>query len=217
MRAASRLLAVAAAAIATATAVGLVAGEGAGATATRTYVAVADGYVALGGAAAGSGHTALLRVDAAAATRSYLRFHVHGLPGTIRRASLHVFSEDGARGGFAVRRVAANGWAESTLSARNAPALMPPAGVASGPVKNSSWVTIDVTRLVSSQGFVNLALLARNGSALRLSSRETGSRAPRLVVEANRAPTAAADTSATDEDAALTLPPAALLRRRPRP
>jgi hypothetical protein len=159
-------------------------GAGRQAPTLGTFVPVADGYVSSQQAGRSYGTAKVLRTDAAPDTvRSYLRFRVAGLDGPVRSATLHLYAESASRRGVEVRGVADSGWQERTLRYASAPPLG--AAVAStGPVRARTWVTVDVTPLVKGNGDVGVALVALGPSAIRYASREAGSLAPQLVVQA---------------------------------
>jgi acid phosphatase type 7 len=148
-----------------------------------TFLPVADGYVAERHARKRYGRAPMLRTDAAPGIiRSYLRFRVDGLAGTVRSATLRLFAGSGSRNGVEVRAVADTRWEERTLDYATAPPVQSTVD-SIAPIKARTWVTADVTALVKGNGDVSMALVALGSSAIRYSSREAGARAPRLVVE----------------------------------
>lgn len=147
-----------------------------------TFTPVADAYVSQGNANTNYGTASTLRVDAVPIVRSYLRFNVQGLTGTVTRATLRVYAYSVSSTGYQVRRVTNNSWLETALTYNNAPGLGTAVG-ASGPIAGGAWTSADVTSLVTGNGLVSLALITTNDTAFSLASREAGSRAPKLVIE----------------------------------
>ncbi len=151
--------------------------------------------------------------------RSYLKFDLSGVKGTITRATLVLAPRSSSRAGVAVLR-AGNRWSERRVTFRNAPSPRRPART-SGRIRCCrTKVSLDVTHLVAGRRSVTLVLRssARRGSSDTASfgNRERGRRlAPRLVVRASTAasePTASAPSGsppggATAPGAPLPVPP----------
>jgi hypothetical protein len=115
--------------------------------------------------------------------RSYLRFQLASLSGTVVRATLRLYSKDGGASGYEVRAVGDATWRERTITYRTAPAPGPLV-VAIERVTAHTFTSVDVTPLVSRAGeAVNLVVAHSGGSGPRFASRETGELAPQLVVE----------------------------------
>ncbi len=53
----------------------------------------------------------------------------------------------------------------------------------SGPFGTGVWTTVDITPLVTGNGFYNFALTTTSGTAFSLASREAGGNAPQLIIE----------------------------------
>jgi hypothetical protein len=115
------------------------------------------------------------------ATRSYIRFKLDSLPASSLRATLRVYPLTSARNGLRLRRAADTAWAEQDLTFRSSPTTER-AAVHSGALRARHWKDIDVTRLVGHSGVVSLALSTSGRERIVLASRESGSRAPRLIV-----------------------------------
>jgi hypothetical protein len=129
------------------------------------------------------GATTTLRADATPLVRSYLRFNVQGLSGTITRVTLRIYSNSSSSVGYEVRNVTDNTWTESTINHTNAPA-MDGVTAASGAFGAGVWATVDITPLITGNGTYNIALTTTSGTAFSLASRESGANAPQLIVEA---------------------------------
>ena len=115
-------------------------------TRQKTFVALADTYVRANEPDASFGKNDELRVDDTPVARSYLRFEIFGIPGTIVRATLRLYTSTNSGDGFQVR-ASGNSWIESRTTYRNAPAV----GhliAQSGSFFANEWVSIDVTPAV---------------------------------------------------------------------
>lgn len=167
------------------------------ASATRAFAPVADARVDASRPRANFGRGAL-GVDAKPRVRSYLRFSVGVLTGTVTKATLRVYARGSSARGYAVRRVANKTWRERRITFANAPAIGETITF-SGPVKRG-WKSVDVTPVVRGNGIYSFALASRSPVALALASRESGKR-PTLVIQTNRSPVAVDDTLVTNEDA----------------
>lgn len=87
--------------------------------------------------------------------------------------------------GFQVRSTSGP-WTESGITFANAPPVGKVVNL-SGPLSKDSRQSIDVTQLVRSPGeTLRLALVGLGPTEIALGSRETPSRAPRLVIESSR-------------------------------
>jgi hypothetical protein len=164
-------------------------------SATSRFTPAADAYVSQARPDDNFGNTPTLRTDAfPKSDRSYLRFDVAQLAGTVTAARLRLYAETASRSGYTVRTVAGGSWTEDNVTYANAPT--PGAVVAtSGPVARESWTSVDVTALVHGNGVIALALSTDGRSAGLYASRETGVTAPQLVVEMVAAPTTSTATT----------------------
>lgn len=135
-----------------------------------------------GSPASNYGGLTTLRADATPVVRSYLRFDVQGLTGTITRVTLRVFTNSSSNSGYEVRNVADNTWNEGTINYSNAPAVDGATGT-SGSFGASAWTTVDITPLITGNGSFNIALTTTTTTAFSLASREAGANAPQLVIE----------------------------------
>jgi hypothetical protein len=151
---------------------------------TATFTPVADAFVAADLPTARNGANVKLRADASPDTRSYLRFDVSGLSGTVKKATLVTTATSAHSAGFDVRRVADTTWSESLLSYANAPPIAAglPLGSSLGFALGGA-PSVDVTAAVAGNGPVGFALTTTSSTALSLASREAGATAPKLVVE----------------------------------
>jgi hypothetical protein len=149
---------------------------------TFTFNPAADAYVNESNASGNYGALTTLRADASPILRSYLRFDVQGLSGTITRAALRIFTNSGSSTGYEVRSVADNSWVEGAINFSNAPAFDGVIG-ASGPFGTGAWTMVDITPLITGDGSYSIALTTTNNTAFSLASRETGTNPPQLIIE----------------------------------
>jgi hypothetical protein len=153
---------------------------------SQTFVAVADAKVDAANPTRDYGSSRTLRVDAKPVIRSYLRFKVQGLVGTVRSATLRVWANSRQRPGYQVRGLGPGAWSEASITFATQPpgaAKAPPLD-ASGPVTAGSWTSVDVTPLLDGGPGARSLLLETSGTTgLSLASREDPAHAPRLVVE----------------------------------
>jgi hypothetical protein len=167
------------------------------ATSVRSvFTPAADAYVSRARPDRNFGSGPTLHTDAfPKAERSYLRFDLRQLAGTVDTATLRLYAETASRTGYAVRPVTATGWAESAITYANAPA--PGSVVASsGRVAGEGWTSVDVTDLVHGAGVVAVVLTTGDKSTGLYASRETGATAPQLVVDATTTSTGPTTTAA---------------------
>ena len=121
-------------------------------------------------------------MDGSPIVRTYIRFNVQGLSGTITRVSLRVFANCSSSSGYTVSSVSDNTWTEATLNYNTAP----PSGgavVSSNGFSGGVWTTVDITSLVAGDGTINVALTTSSSTAMSLASRESGANVRQLIVE----------------------------------
>ena len=171
-------------------------GAAAGASTSQSFVAAADAYVSSASPSTNFGSDTGLVVDGAPlggnarVAHAYLRFDVEGLDAPVTSARLSLFALAGDKGGFDVSGVPDTSWLEDEITWNNAPAPAPAVVDSSGGFVAGSWVSVDVTPLVSWDGPVAVQLRSSaTWSPMELASRENGvSRAPRLIVETTAVP-----------------------------
>jgi hypothetical protein len=123
-----------------------------------------------------------VRVDGSPIVRSYLRFNVQGLSGTVNRVTLRIFANSASSSSLVASGVSNNTWTETTINYNNAPLIGSSLG-SSSPVTAGAWISIDITAYVTGNGTYNLALTTPGSTAISLASRESGANAPQLVIE----------------------------------
>ena len=149
---------------------------------TFTFNPVADAYTNEGSVSTNYGTATTLRADATPLVRSYLRFNVQGLSGSVTHVTLRIFTNSSSSAGYEVRNVADNTWTEGSINHTNAPA-MDGVSATSGAFGTGVWTTVDITSLITGNGTYNIALTTTSGTAFSLASRESGVNAPQLIVE----------------------------------
>ena len=171
---------------------------------TFTFTSIADSYVESSNPGTNYGSATQIRVDGSPDVRSYLRFNVQGLSGSVTSATLRVYANSAVTAGYDARSVSDNTWTESGISYNNAPPVGSVLG-SSGNVSSNTWTTVNVTSYVTGNGTYNLGLTTSGSTALSLASREAGATAPQLVIQtqggtaptATRTPTSAGNPTQT--------------------
>lgn len=148
-----------------------------------TFNPTADTYVNASSPNSNYGTATSLRLDASPDLHAYLRFTVTGLAGmTPARVRLLVYSNNNSPVGISAYQVGDNAWDERTMKYGNAP----PLGAlisSSGKMTSGTWVTLDLTAVIRTEGTYSLAISTASLTALNLSSREAGTLAPQLIVD----------------------------------
>ncbi len=148
------------------------------ATQGTTVTASADATVRADQPTANFGTDPLLSTDASPVIRSYLRFTTTQ---AATGATLRLYSHDTSGTGFAVYRVADNGWAETGITNATAPAFGSLVAN-SGAITTNAWVAVDVSAYVTAAGTYSFGLSTTSTVSKRVSSRETTATAPQLVL-----------------------------------
>jgi hypothetical protein len=150
-------------------------------TVTLTLTSVADAYVDASAPDANSGKSSKLKMDSTPAVQIYLRFEVPKLSGNVVSATLRVYANSTSNAGHDVYAVTQNNWDEAVIAYNSAPQLGGLIG-SSGPFEKDTWVSVDVTSLISAEGPLSLALLTTGTTNTTYSSRE-GAHPPELIIE----------------------------------
>jgi hypothetical protein len=148
---------------------------------------VADTYVAEASPNATNGTSTRLRVDGSPLVRSYLRFNITGITGSVQSATLRLHPTSSGRDGFRIHPVSNTTWPETTTNWTNAPAIGA-AAASSGAVTAEAPVSINITSLVPGNGMLSLAVTTPGSTAISLGSREDSAREPKLIIQATTAP-----------------------------
>jgi len=128
------------------------------------------------------GTATTLRVDGSPLVRSYLRFTLEGLNGTVTKATLRIFANSASSSGIVAQSASNNTWTETTINYNNAP----PLGTSLGSTPSFSaggWITIDITPYITGNGTYNLGVITPSSTAISLASLQSGANAPQLIIE----------------------------------
>jgi hypothetical protein len=126
------------------------------------------------------GTSTQVRIDGSPVVRSYLRFNVSGLTGTVTNATLRIYGNSAQSTGYSAFSVADTTWGETTITNANAPAFGAQLG-SSGPIAAASWTSVNVTSAVTGNGLISFGISTTNSTAVSLSSRE-GANPPQLLI-----------------------------------
>jgi hypothetical protein len=161
---------------------------------------VADSYVDASNASANFGTSTQVRIDGSPVVRTYLRFNVSGVNGTVTKATLKIWANSAQSTGYDAYTVADNTWGETTITNANAPVFGAKLG-SSGKITASTWTSVDVTSAITGNGTYSFGISTTNSTAVSMSSRE-GANPPQLLVGVNGGP-------------ALVIPPVSQLPQAP--
>ncbi|MCW2567064.1 MAG: hypothetical protein JWN54_1161, partial [Mycobacterium sp.] len=118
---------------------------------------------------------------------SYVRVVAKNLTGPVSTANLQLYSYSTYAPGITVRG-ADNGWTEAALTYTDAPPAGPAVGTGPG-LKLDTWVSVDVSTVVTGNGTYTFAVTTDRASSVQFSSREAAAdRAPKLVVTTGSSP-----------------------------
>ena len=150
-------------------------------TGAVTFTPVADAYITAAIPNTNYGASKMIRFDASPVVSGYLTFNVQGLNAPIASAQLKIYANSSSSKGANVFAVPNVGWGERTITYNTAPPLGNQIG-SIGAFRSSSWITVDVTSLVTGNGTFSLAITGLNATAVSLASRESGTNVPQLIV-----------------------------------
>jgi peptidoglycan/xylan/chitin deacetylase (PgdA/CDA1 family) len=150
---------------------------------TTTLTPAADAYVNQAATSTNFGTVQQLYAGATPTMRSYLKFVVPNLGGTVSSATLRIYATESSAAGFAVRS-AGNNWQEGTIVYSGSPNPSGTITASSGPLTAGTWVSVNVTPLVKSNATITLALTGTGSPAAALASRES-SNSPQLDIDIN--------------------------------
>ncbi len=146
-----------------------------------TLLSVADSKVRSDSPTTNYGTETTLRVRASGPEwRTYVKFEVSGIAGTVAEATLRLYVTDASDDGGRVFAVG-NAWTESGLTWNNAPVIAGSPLDIGGPVTSGAWVEFDVTSRVTGNGVSSFALTSLSTNSALFSSRE-GTQPPELVI-----------------------------------
>jgi hypothetical protein len=148
---------------------------------TVAAVAVADAYTDARTPATNFGTGTTLFADTSPAQRSYLKFTVTGITGTVQRAVVRLWVTDSTPNAPQLATTAGT-WTETGLTWNNQPA---PGAVAGdlGSVSKSTFIEYPVTAVVTADGTYSFVLVPQSSNGLGVATREAASvNRPQLVV-----------------------------------
>jgi hypothetical protein len=148
---------------------------------TTTFQAQADSYVRSDFPTANNGTSTTLRLDATPTIRTFLRFNLSGLSGTVTKALLKLTATTTGTGYSVHGGVTDNSWSETGITYTNAPAFAATAAGTTGSFASGATTSVDVTSVISGNGLVTLVVDTGSTTAMSFSSRE-GASPPQLVV-----------------------------------
>lgn len=151
---------------------------------TLTFTPTADATVRSDMPAGNFGAAASLETDNRPVKDFLLTFDVSGVGGRqVTSAQLRLYCLDSSNRGGDIRRVAAPGWNESTVTWSSAPPgdLSPVASL--GQVSTGTWYTVNVTPIVAGDGLVSVRVTSTSSNGADFSSKEGAAGfVPELVV-----------------------------------
>ena len=112
--------------------------------------------------------------------KTYLKFNVTGISGTVTSATLRIYANSAQSAGYTAYSVPDTTWGETTINASNAPAFGTARG-SSGKITAATWTSADVTAAITGNGTYTIGVATTNATAVSLSSRE-GANPPQLVI-----------------------------------
>jgi hypothetical protein len=148
---------------------------------TTTFTSSVDARVEASNPTSNFGSSTRLTADGDPDIRSYLKFNVQGLSGSVTKATLRLFTTSSSSSGHDARGVIDNSWDEGTINYNNAPPVGAVVGN-SGNFSSSTWTTVDVTRLITGNGTYTIAVTSPSASAKSYHSSEAAN-VPELVIE----------------------------------
>ncbi len=164
----------------------LVAADLPAAAATTTFTPVADTYVADNAPTTNFGTSGQLGVDASEVKRSFLKFTVSGVTGTVTSAKLRLHTDTAAgsesTSGGTWKLMSSTTWSETGVTWNNQPAIDGATLGTLGAVAVNTWYEIDVTSQITGNGTFSIGGASTSTNGADYDSRETGATAPQLVI-----------------------------------
>ncbi|RLP92574.1 DNRLRE domain-containing protein [Micromonospora sp. CV4] len=179
-----------------ATAAVVVTGAGAASAATVTFTPVADTYVQSDTASTNYGTSTQIVVDNSPVRRSFLRFTVSGVSGTVTTAKLRlrtISGNSGSDSGGTFRKMSNTSWSETGTTWSNQPAVDGATLGSIGAVAGNTWYELDVRAAVTGNGTYSFGVTSASGDGAYYDSRESGADAPQLVITTGTTPPPSGD------------------------
>lgn len=120
---------------------------------------------------------------------SYLKFVVTGITGRVQQATLRLYAQSGSQSGVQLYPVSNNyrggslPWSENGLIWPNAPLLTAAPLASAGAIQPHTWISLDVTAAVISNGTYSFALTTKSATALLFRSTEAIHDTPFLLID----------------------------------
>jgi hypothetical protein len=147
-----------------------------------TLIPAADSYVDASAPTSNFGRLTQVRIDGSPSDRTFLRFTVTGVTGTVVSAVVRVYANSAQTTGYDLYSVANNNWVETAITDANAPPFGSTKLGSSGKITAGTWTTVDVTSAITGNGTYSFGLSTTNSTAVSLSSRE-GANPPQLMID----------------------------------
>jgi hypothetical protein len=148
---------------------------------TTTLLPVADAEIKSGNGQANRNYGVASTLSVRSGqSRSYLKFNVPVLSGTIQSVRLRLFVSNASTSAGSVY-VTATGWTETGITWNNAPAITGSPLAIGGAATFGTWVEFVVTPAIASSTTVSFAVSDGDNDAATYSSR-SGSNPPQLVI-----------------------------------
>jgi hypothetical protein len=175
-------------------------GDGAGA-ATATLTPVADASVNASAPNTRLGTGVELVADASPTVRTFLRFDLRTVSGSVQQARLRLHvantSSGGSPSGGSVATSSNTTWSESTVTWNTKPTINGATVAMAGTVARNTWVEFDVTAAVTAGTLRTFTVVSSNTDGVYYDSRETGANAPQLVLTTAGTTTTSSSTTTT--------------------
>jgi hypothetical protein len=140
------------------------------------------------------GQLATLRTrDGSPLYRSYLKFVVAGLTGSVASAKIRLFCTDASADGGSVYSASntfspsGTAWTETTVTWDQQPALLGGVLSSAGSVALNAWAELDVTSAITGNGTFSFAMMSSSTNSAIYNSSEAGSNGPELVIQTGAA------------------------------
>ena len=161
------------------------------AAATLTFTPVADTYVQNDTASTNYGTSTQLVVDNSPIRRTFLRFTVSGVSGTVTGAKLRlrtISGNSGSNNGGSYRAMSSTTWSETATTWNNQPAIDGVTLGTIGSVVASTWYEVNVAAVVTGNGSYSFGATSSSTDGAYFSSRESGANAPQLIITTGTTP-----------------------------
>ncbi|WBB68621.1 DNRLRE domain-containing protein [Micromonospora sp. WMMD812] len=179
-----------------ATAAIVVTGATSASAATLTFTPAADTYVQSDTASTNYGTSTQIVVDNSPVRRTFLRFSVSGVSGTVTSAKLRlrtISGNSGSSNGGTFKAMSNTTWSETGTTWNNQPAIDGATLGSIGSVTANGWYEVDVTSRVTGNGAVSFGATSANSDGAYYDSRESGADAPQLVITTGTTPPPSGD------------------------